>query len=213
VQLLAPILKGAAASSGGQPPNQQLLYDAGLATWQLSFHQPAAQLMPSAGKRTQSPPVSPSSCNCFTISLAAEIQILWIAEYHLCLQLRDASTTIQAGGTGVRRRQDRSDVLFVFPGSCRIHSCCFVQASCPGWWRWCGAAPKKRWCAWGCWRRRCCCTPRASTWRPTSWSWACTSSSPCARCRCGIEPVHFEMACTKLVAVRSPQVWERPTVL
>lgn len=49
VQLLAPVLRGAEASAGGQPPNQQLLYNAGLATWELTFHQPAAQLMPQSG--------------------------------------------------------------------------------------------------------------------------------------------------------------------
>lgn len=51
VQLLAPILRGAAANAGGQPPNQQLLYDAGLATWELTFHRPAVQLMPQSGTR------------------------------------------------------------------------------------------------------------------------------------------------------------------
>ena len=49
MQLLAPILRGAAANSGGQPPNQQLLYDTGLATWELTFHRPAVQLMPQSG--------------------------------------------------------------------------------------------------------------------------------------------------------------------
>lgn len=49
MQLLAPILRGAAANAGGQPPNQQLLYDAGLATWELTFHRPAVQLMPQSG--------------------------------------------------------------------------------------------------------------------------------------------------------------------
>ena len=48
VQLLAPILRGAAANSGGQPPNQQLLYDAGVAAWELTYHPPAAQQMQQA---------------------------------------------------------------------------------------------------------------------------------------------------------------------
>lgn len=46
VQLLAPLLRGAS----GPSPNQQLLYDAGLAAWQLTFYQPAAEIMGTTGE-------------------------------------------------------------------------------------------------------------------------------------------------------------------
>mmetsp|Transcript_19153 Transcript_19153/g.57841 ORF Transcript_19153/g.57841 Transcript_19153/m.57841 type:complete len:476 (+) Transcript_19153:322-1749(+) len=49
VQLLAPILEGAATTGMAAPPNQQLLYDAGVATWELTFHEPAVKLMPPCG--------------------------------------------------------------------------------------------------------------------------------------------------------------------
>jgi hypothetical protein len=64
VQLLAPILRGAAANAGGQPPNQQLLYDAGLATWELTFHRPAVQLMPQSGAVQACQPVDPEAVPC-----------------------------------------------------------------------------------------------------------------------------------------------------
>ena len=49
VQLLPPLMKGAVTAPGGQQANQQLLYDAGLSAWQLTFHPPAVQLMPNCG--------------------------------------------------------------------------------------------------------------------------------------------------------------------
>lgn len=48
VQLLAPLLRGASAAS----PNQQLLYDAGLAAWQLTFYHSAAEIMGTTGLLT-----------------------------------------------------------------------------------------------------------------------------------------------------------------
>ena len=68
VQLLAPLLRGAS----GATPNQQLLYDAGLAAWQLTFYQPAAQIMGTTGEpyvlipkpwslRSWAPPMNPKS--------------------------------------------------------------------------------------------------------------------------------------------------------
>ncbi|EIE21667.1 vacuolar ATP synthase subunit H [Coccomyxa subellipsoidea C-169] len=49
--LLAPLLRGAAgagSSSGQPPPSAQLLYEAGLCVWQLTFYAPASQAMASA---------------------------------------------------------------------------------------------------------------------------------------------------------------------
>lgn len=48
VALLAPLLRAGAAGGPGAP-SSQLLYEAGLAIWQLSFYQPAAAAMGSAG--------------------------------------------------------------------------------------------------------------------------------------------------------------------
>ena len=48
VALLAPLLRAGAAGGPGAP-GSQLLYEAGLALWQLSFYQPAAAAMGSAG--------------------------------------------------------------------------------------------------------------------------------------------------------------------
>ena len=60
VQLLAPILKGGATSGlGAAPPNQQLLYDAGVAAWELTFHPPATKLMPGCGGHFPPSPPSP----------------------------------------------------------------------------------------------------------------------------------------------------------
>ncbi|CAK0784291.1 hypothetical protein CVIRNUC_007495 [Coccomyxa viridis] len=48
--LLAPLLRSATSGSGGQPvaPSHQLLYEAGLCAWQLTFYKPAAQAMASS---------------------------------------------------------------------------------------------------------------------------------------------------------------------
>jgi V-type H+-transporting ATPase subunit H len=49
--LLAPLLRGAAgagSSSGQPPPSAQLLYEAGLCVWQLTFYPAAAQAMAGA---------------------------------------------------------------------------------------------------------------------------------------------------------------------
>lgn len=46
VQLLAPLLR---SSSQNAAPNQQLLYEAGLCVWQLTFYEPAAEAMGSSG--------------------------------------------------------------------------------------------------------------------------------------------------------------------
>lgn len=47
VGLLSPLLKG--SSAGGQPPpSHQLLYEAGLCVWQLTFYPAAAQAMAGA---------------------------------------------------------------------------------------------------------------------------------------------------------------------
>ena len=48
--LLAPLLRSATTGSGGQPvaPSHQLLYEAGLCAWQLTFYKPAAQAMASS---------------------------------------------------------------------------------------------------------------------------------------------------------------------
>ncbi|KAK9845988.1 hypothetical protein WJX81_007801 [Elliptochloris bilobata] len=48
VALLAPLLRAGAAGGPGAP-SSQLLYEAGLAVWQLSFYQPAAAAMGQAG--------------------------------------------------------------------------------------------------------------------------------------------------------------------
>lgn len=48
VALLAPLLRAGSAGGPGAP-GSQLLYEAGLALWQLSFYQPAAAAMGSAG--------------------------------------------------------------------------------------------------------------------------------------------------------------------
>lgn len=46
--LLSPLLKGSVAH--GQPaPSHQLLYEAGLCVWQLTFYPPAAQAMAGVG--------------------------------------------------------------------------------------------------------------------------------------------------------------------
>jgi V-type H+-transporting ATPase subunit H len=50
--LLAPLLKGASggsSSSAQQAPSHQLLYEAGLCAWQLTFYPPAAQAMVGVG--------------------------------------------------------------------------------------------------------------------------------------------------------------------
>lgn len=50
VQMLAPLLeRGVTSGSSASLPNQQLLYDTGMCTWELSYHPPAAKLMPSCG--------------------------------------------------------------------------------------------------------------------------------------------------------------------
>lgn len=46
VQLLAPLLRSNASAAA---PNQQLLYEAGMCVWQLTFYEPAAQAMGSSG--------------------------------------------------------------------------------------------------------------------------------------------------------------------
>ena len=48
--LLAPLLRSASSGSGGQyvAPSHQLLYEAGLCAWQLTFYKPAAQAMASS---------------------------------------------------------------------------------------------------------------------------------------------------------------------
>ena len=46
VQLLAPLLRSNASSAA---PNQQLLYEAGMCVWQLTFYEPAAEAMGSSG--------------------------------------------------------------------------------------------------------------------------------------------------------------------
>ena len=46
VQLLAPLLRSSTQSAA---PNQQLLYEAGLCVWQLTFYEPAAEAMGSSG--------------------------------------------------------------------------------------------------------------------------------------------------------------------
>ena len=46
VQLLAPLLRSSTQSSA---PNQQLLYEAGMCVWQLTFYEPAAEAMGSSG--------------------------------------------------------------------------------------------------------------------------------------------------------------------
>ncbi|KAL3157490.1 hypothetical protein ABBQ32_011954 [Trebouxia sp. C0010 RCD-2024] len=46
VQLLAPLLRSNASATA---PNQQLLYEAGMCVWQLTFYEPAAQAMGSSG--------------------------------------------------------------------------------------------------------------------------------------------------------------------
>ena len=48
--LLAPLLRSATSGSGAaQPaPSHQLLYEAGLCAWQLTFYHPAAQAMASS---------------------------------------------------------------------------------------------------------------------------------------------------------------------
>ena len=46
VQLLAPLLRSNASSTA---PNQQLLYEAGMCVWQLTFYEPAAEAMGSSG--------------------------------------------------------------------------------------------------------------------------------------------------------------------
>ncbi|BDA44912.1 V-type proton ATPase subunit H [Coccomyxa sp. Obi] len=47
--LLAPLLRGGAGSSSAQPPpSHQLLYEAGLCVWQLTFYPPALQAMAGA---------------------------------------------------------------------------------------------------------------------------------------------------------------------
>ena len=46
MQLLAPLLRSSTQSSA---PNQQLLYEAGLCVWQLTFYEPAAEAMGSSG--------------------------------------------------------------------------------------------------------------------------------------------------------------------
>ena len=47
VALLAPLLRGAGAPAA----NQQVLYDAGLAAWQLTYYRPAAEIMGTTGAR------------------------------------------------------------------------------------------------------------------------------------------------------------------
>ncbi len=46
VQLLAPLLRSNASAAA---PNQQLLYEAGMCVWQLTFYEPAAEAMGSSG--------------------------------------------------------------------------------------------------------------------------------------------------------------------
>ena len=46
VQLLAPLLRSNAAQAA---TNQQLLYEAGMCVWQLTFYEPAAEAMGSSG--------------------------------------------------------------------------------------------------------------------------------------------------------------------
>lgn len=46
VHLLAPLLRSNAAQAA---PNQQLLYEAGMCVWQLTFYEPAAEAMGSSG--------------------------------------------------------------------------------------------------------------------------------------------------------------------
>ena len=48
VALLAPLLRGAGAPAA----NQQVLYDAGLAVWQLTYYRPAAEIMGTTGEHT-----------------------------------------------------------------------------------------------------------------------------------------------------------------
>ncbi len=45
--LLAPLLRNAGAPAA----NQQVLYDAGLGVWQLTFYRPAAEIMGTTGAR------------------------------------------------------------------------------------------------------------------------------------------------------------------
>jgi len=47
VALLAPLLRNAGAPAA----NQQVLYDAGLGVWQLTFYRPAAEIMGTTGAR------------------------------------------------------------------------------------------------------------------------------------------------------------------
>jgi V-type H+-transporting ATPase subunit H len=49
VQLLAPLLRAGSGQGSTAPPSQQLLYEAGLCVWQLTYYQPAAQAMGSTG--------------------------------------------------------------------------------------------------------------------------------------------------------------------
>lgn len=50
VQMLGPLLEaGVTSGSSASLPNQQLLYDTGMCTWQLTFHPAAAKLMPNCG--------------------------------------------------------------------------------------------------------------------------------------------------------------------
>jgi len=49
VALLAPLLRNAGAPAA----NQQVLYDAGLGVWQLTFYRPAAEIMRTTGARAR----------------------------------------------------------------------------------------------------------------------------------------------------------------